>query len=183
MEEMYEANGIWDVRSKRAELQHASSRYLLALPASDAEPASVARVCRRSARHMKGAPDTPTPLYGFIMWRFDTDDTVDGDPCADPGDDEVEVSYCYELQVDAAYRGRHIGTRLLTTLEHVSWRAHMRKVALTVFHMNQGARAFYKQRGYTADVTSPTADTNKEDEVDEVHYMILSTCNPSIKHS
>lgn len=95
MEEMYEANGIWDVRSKRAELQHASSRYLLALPASDAEPASVARVCRRSARHMKGAPDTPTPLYGFIMWRFDTDDTVDGDPCADPGDDEVEVSYWY----------------------------------------------------------------------------------------
>ena len=34
-------------------------------------------------------------LQGFVMWRFDTDDTVPEDPYSLQGESDVEVAYWY----------------------------------------------------------------------------------------
>ena len=85
MKSMYEQLVGWDASAKRAELEHHSSRFLLALQ-GDAD-GSYRRLSRR-----RGMTSTPV-LLGFVMFRYDTDETVADDPCADAGDDCVEVAY------------------------------------------------------------------------------------------
>lgn len=178
MRDMYEQVGVWDPDAKRAELQHRTSRFLLAL---DTNTKNTAR--RRSPR--TGANTIQTQdLLGFIMWRYDVDETNDADICADPSDEIVEVTYwyvaapdsSYEVQVNAAARGNKIGSTMLAILEHLTWKAGMRKVALTVFRSNNAACAFYRRCGYIVDATSP--DFGQEDV--DTHYIILCKPSPTI---
>ena len=78
------------------------------------------------------------------------------------------------MQVAREWHGRHVGTRLLTTLEGLAWQAHMRKVVLTVFSANTQAQAFYERNGYLIDATSPAAG-------DAIHYMILCKPHPDMR--
>lgn len=179
MRAMYEQVGIWDPNAKRAELQHRTSRFLLVLDTNTDEPA------RRRTRRTN-ASDQIWDLLGFVMWRYDVDETNDDDICASPGDDIVEVTYwyaadpdnSYEVQVNAAARGNKIGTMMLAILEHLTWKAGMRKVALTVFRSNDAARAFYRRRGYIVDATSPDFRQGVDS-----HYSILCKPNPTILES
>lgn len=89
MRAMYEQVGIWDPDAKKAELQHRTSRFLLVFDNNIQNPTR-----RRSPRNSAQAGRAQN-LLGFVMWRYDVDDTNDDDLCADPGDDIVEVSYWY----------------------------------------------------------------------------------------
>ncbi|WFD25668.1 N-terminal L-serine N(alpha)-acetyltransferase NatD [Malassezia nana] len=140
MRAMYEQVGTWDPHAKKGELQHRTSRFLLVFDKNVQN-----RTRRRSPRNSAQA-GRAQDLLGFVMWRYDVDETNNDDICADPGDDMVEVSYCYEVQVDAAARGRQIGTMMLAILEHLSWKAGMRKVALTLEPFIGGAATSWMQR-------------------------------------
>lgn len=71
MRGMYEGLDGWDASFKRMELHHPKSRYLLALHGDD--------VHHRRSRRMHGRARGPV-LQGFVMWRYDTDDTTPDDP-------------------------------------------------------------------------------------------------------
>lgn len=48
-----------------------------------------------AAMDVDGAASPPKPeeLAGYLLWRFDTEECLDDDPCARKGQDEVEVAY------------------------------------------------------------------------------------------
>ena len=71
MRGMYEGLDGWDASFKRMELHHPKSRYLLALHGDD--------VHHRRSRRIHGRARGPV-LQGFVMWRYDTDDTTPDDP-------------------------------------------------------------------------------------------------------
>ena len=71
MRGMYEGLDGWDASFKRMELHHPKSRYLLALHGDD--------VHHRRSQRIHGRAREPV-LQGFVMWRYDTDDTTPDDP-------------------------------------------------------------------------------------------------------
>lgn len=71
MRGMYEGLDRWDASFKRMELHHPKSRYLLALHGDD--------VHHRRSQRIHGRAREPV-LQGFVMWRYDTDDTTPDDP-------------------------------------------------------------------------------------------------------
>lgn len=173
MRGMYEISGTWDASFKRMELQHPKSRYLLALHGDD--------VPHRRSRRIHGHTREPI-LQGFVMWRYDTDDTTPDDPFSLGTVAPVAywyvtymLTFSYELQVADAWQGQGIGAQLLRTLEHLAWHAHMRKTMLTVFRINQRARSFYASHGYVTDATSPSNDDDEGH-----HYVILCKPHPDL---
>ncbi|QRK14067.1 GNAT family N-acetyltransferase [Archangium violaceum] len=54
------------------------------------------------------------------------------------------------IAVDAAARGRGIGTRLLAHAAHLARRAGLRRVRLSVVDTNPRARALYERCGFVA---------------------------------
>lgn len=173
MRGMYEVSGAWDAPFKRMELQHPKSRYLLALHGGDAH--------HRRSRRIHG--DTREPiLQGFVMWRYDTDETTLDDPFSQGTVVPVAywyviymLTFSYELQVADAWQGRGIGAHLLQMLECLAWHARMRKTMLTVFRVNQRARSFYASHGYVTDATSPSNDDDERQ-----HYVILCKPHPDL---
>ena len=86
MRAMYEQNWSWDASIKRSELDHPSSRFLLALI-----PRGNNTSVRRKTRHSGCDPC----LVGFIMWRFEDYDALPNDPVGHLREDTMEVAYWY----------------------------------------------------------------------------------------
>ncbi|EAU93039.2 hypothetical protein CC1G_06759 [Coprinopsis cinerea okayama7 len=93
-------------------------------------------------------------LVAYSTFRFDRED-------------EDNVVYCYELQVDEIMRGVGIGRKLMGCLESVAEAYGMDKVMLTNL-ANEKAFRFYMQCGFKVDESSPSLYG------EEVDYEILS---------
>jgi len=70
-------------------------------------------------------------------------------------DDDVEVIYCYEIQLVNSIRGKGLGKFMIQVLELMALKAKMKKVVLTVFKANSRAVNFFNKLKYTIDCTSP----------------------------
>ncbi|KAG0145289.1 hypothetical protein CROQUDRAFT_64024 [Cronartium quercuum f. sp. fusiforme G11] len=142
MKKIYENRSDgYSPKEKRAELLDRQSRFLLALGPTDDE------------------------LKGFAMWRFDWEETCDDEV------EEVEVVYCYELQVKESERGRGLGKELMKLLEAIGIGWGMKKVMLTVHLSNQPAVRFYTQKmKFEIDEISPS----QFEDADPADYEILS---------
>ncbi|GMK56001.1 hypothetical protein CspeluHIS016_0210570 [Cutaneotrichosporon spelunceum] len=133
-----------------------------------------------SCERMPGAmPPTPRrvefdDVLGFASFRFDTEDTM--------GAEDVEVVYCYELQLSERARGAGLGTVLMAELEGIGARRGMAKAMLTCLANNNSALAFYAKAGYTPDEIDPTRiaeeggweDVDSDGEDRRPDYRILS---------
>jgi len=99
-------------------------------------------------------------MLAFSHFRFDMD-----------WDDEV--LYVYEIQLKNEVRRRGLGKHMMRTLELLAFKADMRKIMLTVFKHNPGAKKFFGEAlGYETDETSPV-----DDMVEQFDYDILSRFN------
>ncbi|KAK0208311.1 acyl-CoA N-acyltransferase [Desarmillaria ectypa] len=98
-------------------------------------------------------PDTQA-LSGYSIFRFEHENDLD-------------MLYCYELQVSNASRRNGLGRKLMDLLGSIGECWHMQKIMLTVFEANEAALAFYSALGFVVDETSPDSD-------DDVDYKILS---------
>lgn len=79
----------------------------------------------------------------FTHYRFDIED-------------EIEVVYCYEVQVTDEVRRKGVGKFLMQILELLAYKTEMQKVVLTAFKNNELAMGFFKNAlKYTVDDTSP----------------------------
>ena len=81
-------------------------------------------------------------------------------------EDLQPIIYVYEIQVDAMHRGKQLGRKLMEAVEALSKLLRFRKVMLTVFSSNVGARKFYQALGYQNDASTPDGP--------EAGYFILS---------
>jgi len=145
----------WNDREKRDDVDHFSSRFLLAWQDSK--------------------------LAGYLLFRFDTEDCDPDDPCARQGQEQVEIAYVYELQIAPFAQGAGLGALLMRLLERLSRMTKMRKVMLTCFSFNTAARKFYQAQGYQLDLISPCSDDEEsdaeeeeEDDEPEPDYRIMS---------
>ncbi|KIO20892.1 hypothetical protein M407DRAFT_132662 [Tulasnella calospora MUT 4182] len=93
----------WDPRSKKKELFHTDSRFILV---------------RQT--------EAPRTLVAYTMFRFDHEETME-DGIMDP------VVYCYEIQISQDTRRSGLGTVLMGDLEAIARKWKMKKVMLTVF--------------------------------------------------
>ena len=62
------------------------------------------------------------------------------------------AGYTHELGVDQNYRGKGIGTALLTAFEDKIKQERRTKVSLNTLPENENARKFYLNRGYTPNI-------------------------------
>lgn len=116
----------WDPRSKKKELFHAESRFILV--------------------HQTEAPGL---LIAYTMFRFDDEETME-DGVMEP------VVYCYEIQIAEEARRSGIGTVLMSDLEAIARKWKMKKVMLTALRSNVDAISFYEKLGFEMDPISPT---------------------------
>ncbi|KAK0465127.1 acyl-CoA N-acyltransferase [Desarmillaria tabescens] len=98
-------------------------------------------------------PDTQV-LAGYSIFRFERENDLD-------------MLYCYELQVSNTSRRNGLGRKLMDLLGSIGEAWHMQKIMLTVFEANGAALVFYVALGFVVDETSP-------DEDDDADYKILS---------
>ena len=91
---------------------------------------------------------------GFVNFRFDMDEDYD-------------VVYLYEVQVDPKAQRKGIGSLLVRIVESVARENNITKVVLTSHRNNLSSQRFFREKlGYTDDESSPTAEP--------VNYDILS---------
>ncbi|KAE8222755.1 hypothetical protein CF326_g8316 [Tilletia indica] len=157
MKEMYDKSQSieWNDEEKRQDIDHADSRLILAFDKSSQDGQAATR------------------LAGFVLFRFDTEDCDPEDPCSRIGQDEVEVAYCYELQIAPGAQGYGLGNLLMRILQRFARTAKMRKVMLTCFSFNSAARGFYLAQGYDIDFISPCSeDEDSGDEMDAEEEVI-----------
>ncbi|GAA5962112.1 hypothetical protein JCM3765_005526 [Sporobolomyces pararoseus] len=136
----------WDPADKRKELFHVESRFCV-LRSNDLSIESDGQKNR---------------LLGYTIFRFDTEETA--------GDEEADVVYCYELQVESNAHGQGVGRLLMDRLERIGKATKMDKTMLTVFKANGSATSFYEKIGFVVDEIDPS----NYEESDEVDYKILS---------
>jgi ribosomal protein S18 acetylase RimI-like enzyme len=87
-------------------------------------------------------------LASFAHFRFDYDDEEEP---------TCTVLYVYEIQVEAAYRRKGVGRRLMAIMESIAKKTEMENVVLTVFKKNESAMNFYTDSlGYSIDSYSPS---------------------------
>ena len=151
MGEMYkQSKWGFDMEAKRNELEHKDARFLVVL-SSDTSVESSELV----------SADVEHKVLGFAHFRYEPDD--DDHP-------KIPTTYLYELQVHPTVQGHGLGKKLMTLIELISLKLQMKKILLTVFHMNKGAMSFYKRNKYDIDECSPSNFEGGED----CDYDILS---------
>ncbi|KAF8271390.1 acyl-CoA N-acyltransferase [Lactarius quietus] len=122
MRHMYVRSSMgWDPPSKKEELFHRDSRFILLRPSQEQD----------SADALGGEPS----IMAYSMFRFEIED----DEC---------VLYCYELQVVQGVQRGGVGKTLVQCLYDIAREWDMQKVMLTVFKVNQMALLFYKAMGF-----------------------------------
>lgn len=90
------------------------------------------------ARNEEGYP------VAFIHFRFDLDDNI-------------EVLYCYEIQLEKDVRRKGLGKFMMQILELLAFQSQMKKVILTVFKHNHAAVNFFVNvLKYEIDESSPS---------------------------
>ncbi|KAL5463623.1 hypothetical protein EMCRGX_G032538 [Ephydatia muelleri] len=105
------------------------------------------------------ARDALKPV-GYINFRFELEANV-------------EVVYCYEIQLESSVRRKGIGKFLLQILELIGHKTGMRKVMATVFKENTPSLDFFRTKmGYIEDNTSP--NVCDPENADTCTYVILS---------
>lgn len=104
-------------------------------------------------------------VLGFIHYRYEGDDDIQP---------SLPITYLYEIQIHQSHQKFGLGSRLLSLVEDISRRLHMKKVMLTVFLANANAMAFYDRRGYAIDKCSPSNFTSTGEEINDCDYEILS---------
>ena len=151
MGEMYKQSkwGL-DMEAKRKELEHKDARFLVVL-SSDTSIESSNLV----------SADVEHKVLGFAHFRYEPDD--EDHP-------KIPTTYLYELQVHPTVQGHGLGKKLMTLIELISIKLQIKKILLTVFHMNKGAMSFYKRNKYDIDECSPSNFEGGED----CDYEILS---------
>ncbi|KAL7752522.1 hypothetical protein RI367_002056 [Sorochytrium milnesiophthora] len=113
------------------------------------------------------AYDNGRPV-AFVMFQFTLEDAADDGV-------EIDVVYCYEMQVARSHQGRGIGRRLMRLMETLGGKWGMHKAMLTVFKDNRQAMGFYEKLGYTIDEISPSQWTDEDGQaLDSESYEILS---------
>ncbi|XP_065661166.1 N-alpha-acetyltransferase 40 isoform X3 [Hydra vulgaris] len=86
--------------------------------------------------------DEEENFLGMAHFRFDVDN-------------DIEVLYCYEIQLDDQIRGKGVGKFLMQILELIAIKNKMKKIVLTVFKDNLKGKHFFEKLKYTSDDTSP----------------------------
>ncbi|CDU23888.1 related to NTG2-DNA N-glycosylase and apurinic/apyrimidinic (AP) lyase involved in base excision repair [Sporisorium scitamineum] len=136
----------WKPTLKKRELFDPSSRFAIVRP----------------------PPEEGAEIAAFAMFRFDTEPCHPSDPTARQGEQAVEVVYLYEIQVRRESQRDGLGRELMDVVWQLGKRVGMRKVMLTVFDENRGARRFYERMGYGVDPASPSLDDEVKGRVDFV---------------
>lgn len=77
------------------------------------------------------------------------------------------IAFSYELQIEPDHRGKGLGKYMMKILEQCAQYWKMEKIVLTVLKNNDSARNFFRNIGYTVDITSPHSS-------EMVDYEILS---------
>ncbi|KAL3762214.1 hypothetical protein ACHAWU_004752 [Discostella pseudostelligera] len=204
MSDMYaDSHWGLDMHEKEAEMRHESARFLVALSSSSSllsstesttavenDAASAAAVDVKTA--MSTLPMQPTPpptttaTIAPTIPSNDTSDSCTNEPLVVLGfihyryecDDETKpshpITYLYEIQIHQSHQKLGLGSRLLSLVETISRRLHMKKVMLTVFRANANAMAFYDRRGYSIDKCSPSNHTTGGEGGNDCDYEILS---------
>ena len=154
MGEMYKQSkwGL-DMEAKRKELEHKDARFLVILSSDTSVESSELVSAEEDQKEQQ--------VLGFAHFRYEPDD--DDHP-------KIPTTYLYELQVHPTVQGHGLGKKLMTLIELISIKLQMKKVLLTVFHMNKGAMSFYKRNKYDIDECSPSNFEGGED----CDYEILS---------
>lgn len=110
------------------------------------------------------ARDSEDKPVAFSHFRFDMD-----------FDDDVV--YCYEIQLEPAFRRKGLGKLMMKVLELLMIKADMVKIMLTAFKHNEDAMKFFKNcLLYDIDETSPYNTI-----YEQFDYEILSRFNPKRK--
>lgn len=105
------------------------------------------------------AYDNEDKIVAMSHFRFDVDD-------------DLEILYCYEVQLNEDVRRKGLGKFLMQILELMAVRAKMKKVILTVFKANDKAVEFFtKKMKYTVDETSPQF---QDEDFENYDYEIYS---------
>ncbi|MBW0483153.1 hypothetical protein O181_022868 [Austropuccinia psidii MF-1] len=147
------SNG-YNVKEKKKELFHRASKFMLISSASEIN--SMNQKTLHSETQQSGCP-----LAGFLMWRFDFEETLT--------DEMVEVVYCYEIQVRMEAKGKGLGKALMKLLEAIARGFSIPKLMLTVHQSNKHALQFYKVLGFSPDEICPSQVRGAE----EADYQIL----------
>ncbi|XP_014224465.1 N-alpha-acetyltransferase 40 [Trichogramma pretiosum] len=96
-------------------------------------------------------------MLGFSHFRFDLDN-------------QAEVLYCYELQLEPSARRKGLGRFMMQCLEVMASNNQMQKLVLTVLKKNVSACSFFFKLGFKTDITNPSASEGLD-------YAILSKQN------
>lgn len=111
------------------------------------------------ARYLVATNAETGDLLAFSHYRFDLDF-------------DIEVLYCYELQLKYSARRQGLGKFMMQILELIAFSNSMRKVVLTVLKGNREAMDFFTSLNYELDDTSPL-----DDAFETYSYVILSKKN------
>lgn len=115
-------------------------------------------MCEENARYLL-AYDAEDKVVAMSHFRFDVDE-------------DIEVLYCYEVQLSEEVRRKGLGKFLMQILELMAMKSRMKKVILTVFKANTHATNFFTKMKYGVDETSPSLDDIED--VENYDYEILS---------
>jgi ribosomal protein S18 acetylase RimI-like enzyme len=115
--------------------------------------------------HRKSKPVSPAQsVLGFLSFMITHDD---------PPLNHITVGYIYEVHLSDEFRGIGLGSFLIGQAERIVSELGLKKMMLTVFTRNKGARRLYERLGYTKDQCSPS-DRSTRRGIVEADYAILS---------
>ena len=92
-----------------------------------------------------------TPGHGFLRVLGDEGERVGAIWIAAMRTEVPPRLFLYDIHLDAAVRGRGLGTRVMTWLEDEARVQHLGAVGLSVFRHNTGAARLYERLGYTVE--------------------------------
>jgi len=108
--------------------------------------------------------DNPDKVEAYCTFRFEYEE-------------EEDLVYCYELQINRLHQRKGIGRFLVNSLEAIGRNFRMGKIMLTVFDKNVAAIDFYSAMHFNLDPCSPSYHEDGKGEYEEddsVDYQILS---------